>query len=250
MQIVTVTKEKFKGDYNVYQLGEPDCPESVSPTGDLKVGEWIKDDNGLVAQVLKVEVMRPQSTVMAWTCFGADVVAAMTRNGWLKRATDFKRPRRNFDSLSKFAKHKLTMMDKVFLRALLIYPDPKDAYEAVYHRKIETFSQKNNLSYKISILIKLPVAKDHLMATVKELLRERGADLPEFYVNKILNSIPDIIDKPVHLEMMKMLAASTGDKDIQDFMLGPNDNTPADNNLLPMPTASVEVIQEAKQLTE
>jgi hypothetical protein len=265
MLTIEIKRGKFKGEYKIYEEGDELYYDSLLialnppfPLDRLSVGRYIKDSQGLIAQVLRIhyldnkretEVEKRHRSVVITTPFGIDNVYDVytfpldPKRNYIKWATlNFRRSRRNFYSFASSAKKtELNKKDRFFIRQVCLGCDIFKAYKLAYGLEVDTVSKKYNCTVLLQNLFSTEGAKEVMAGILKDLLHKKGIDNPEWYLDKMLESLAGGIEKPVQWEIFKALANASGDEDIQKLVGG---GMPESAGMIAIETTEAQVLED------
>ena len=211
-RILAVTwKERFSGiatrcyypdaeDYSTHpELGNPES---------LKVMDWIKDRDGVVARLLDVKVGEVKGIFNAfiYTIFGCNVYS----RGNFQLAFD----RPYYSSLKTTENTKRTRFTIGDASIVLAYVKNKcdvyAAFEEVTGLKVDNLNRKAIAKNRINKALRSEQGRMLLMATMREYLQQQGIT-PEVFAQRLLDSVPDKIMNKTQLEMWELIGLLSPD---------------------------------------
>ena len=219
MQIVKLERPaSLKGEYKVYDKSrDVDIPNVSADWNNIIVGCWIEDNVGVITQVLRIcrlSTFQGLKTIVT-TCFGTDYIYRLRNTKTFKYPFLLNRKRASFSNWgSNNEKTKITYKDRILL-ANIIAMNPLDAYEKAYGLKIDSYNRKSNAAYRIKKVLELPESREILRTMLSDILKKKGLDNPEFYINKLTDSIEGPITNSVQLTMLKMLANASNSDEVR-----------------------------------
>ena len=233
---VRVRHNKFKGEYVVY---EPSDNHTFSAaTSSLQIGDWIKDQNNLVTQILGLQYLN--STMLVFTCFGLDAVGKDKDGVFFPYEVNFKRERRHFTRLGKARKTHLSARDRVFLRGVMFGRSLYDSFELAYGRKVDNVHRKAAVTTKFKYLSSSPEYNEVIMSALKDIAKAKGLDEPDFFVEKLMESVSTQVKTDTQMQALAILARAGGNTEVLKMF---DLNYDEDPNQLPSHLAHVEELK-------
>jgi hypothetical protein len=275
MRTIELDHKTYSGTYQVYEEGiDENIPEYIDTDRKKKFethfklikGAFVKDISGLVAPVIDLRPQRITSQVKSMggalrlrqdiliiTPYGLDFFLTYEYNGSLTNRKinnifyhklDFNRSRKSFLSTSKAERAHLNTKDRIFIRAVVLGEGLVDAYKRIYETEIvDPISIKYAAANKFNQVFFHKECQDAVSGTLKDLAAKRGYT-PEFFLDKLDEAISKGINKPFHLDILRMLGRASGNTEIVQMMepeLLPN---PQDANAGRLPAGVEETTYE------
>lgn len=209
-----ITRTRLRGDYKYY---EPHASSAVKPSTvpftEIKLGVWLEDNLGVIAQVINVTGMRP-NRVKIFTCFGMDMVST-SLNG--KHSLLFERERGKLYAFDGKRKNFLTEKDKRIIAFIIGGFDIYTAYERATGEKIDTPSKKYAANGKLRRIFNTKDIGFYIRMAIRDELYKNKITA-ETWIKKLVDSVPGNITTPVHMAIWNTLGKFV--PEVRDILAG------------------------------
>jgi len=242
---VAVRHGKWNGIYKTYQFTDMDCPTLTNRLVAV-VGDWIADDKGLVAQIIRLsdKPYKKFHKVVCLTCFGSDHLRFIFREGRVVvPALEFARPRLTFSTPTKCLT--LTAINRLFLQMVAETGNIYTAYQFVHKKPNVTPAHARQL---FRALMSTDDGRSYFREMMSDEVRKRGLDKEDYYLDKLEDAVKGGIKNDLHLRILKMLGSAGGNPEVIKMLAEDIDAgvfTPSFPN-----DGRIEKAEEVKELEE
>ena len=243
-----------KGAYIPFDKSKVSMPDVKNYIEVVYKQVYVEDKNGLIAPIIKRPQMMQarvrgtsQRHYSIVTPFGMDMLCTLysgfeTVIKW--KDLDFKRPRANFHSLAKTNVHSLNAKARGWLRDVMNGQDFYGSYTKWYGTEVMNITQKYAIAARFRSILMNEECVGIMSIILKEMMKSRGVGDPQWFLQKMLNSIEGPIKTSVQLEIFRLIGAATEDEDIK-LLVGANttERIDDDRGRINLPTTDAEVLE-------